>query len=89
MGSDKPYFGDIKPFLDKNEDIGPATWPKLLSILNDVQKFGMLKIDSGLGGAICYHLEGDGPLVLDCFEVIDGVVAGVIANHAPYVEAIA
>ena len=82
--------------MDKNEDISPATWPKLLSILNDAQKFGMLKIE--LASTVdwgeplvkaCYHLEGDGLLVLDCFEVIDGVIAGVIADHAPYVEAVA
>ncbi len=80
------YFGDIKP----------STRPKLLSILNDVHKLGMLKIE--LAATVdwgepfvkaCYHLEGDGPLVLDCFEVIYKVIAGVNANHAPNVEAIA
>ena len=90
------YFGDIKPFLDKNEDVGPATRPKLLSILNDVHKISMLKIELaatvGWGEPFvkaCYHLEGDSPLGLECFEVLDGVIASVNANHAPNVEAIA
>ena len=90
------YFGDIKPFLDRNEDIGPATRPKLLSIMNDSQKLCTLKIE--IAATVdwgepfvkaCYHLEGDGPLVFDCFETIDQVIAGVNAEHTPNVDAIA
>lgn len=57
------YFGDIKPFLESNEDIGPATRPRLLGIFNDSQKLALLRIE--LAATIdwgepfvkaCYHL---------------------------------
>ena len=35
----------IKPFLEGNEDIGPATWPKLLEVMNDSQKLAFLRIE--------------------------------------------
>ena len=38
-------FGDIKPFLLKNTDIGPSTRPKLLNFFEDSQKLKYLKIE--------------------------------------------
>ena len=37
----------------------------------------------------CYHLEGDGPLALDCFETIGQVIASVATENIPNVRAIA
>ncbi len=39
------YFGDLKSFLDSNEDIGPATHPKLLAVLNNSQQLALLRIE--------------------------------------------
>ena len=36
-----------------------------------------------------YSLEGDGPLALKCFEIVDTVSAGIQVAYAPNVEAIA
>lgn len=36
-----------------------------------------------------YKLEGDGPLVLDCYEVIDTVIASIQTANTPNLRAIA
>ena len=36
-----------------------------------------------------YNLEGDGPLVLKCFEVLSTLVADIQVGHYPNVQAIA
>ena len=70
-------FGDIKPFLLKNTDIGPSTRPKLLNFFEDSQKLKYLKIELvavvDWGEAFVkatYNLKGDGPLALTCYETI-------------------
>ena len=90
------YFGDIKPFIDENEDIGPATRPKLLHILSDPQKVALLQIELAatidLGEPFvkaCYFLEGDGPLALYCYEAIETIRASIQAGHMPNVNAMA
>lgn len=62
------YFGDVKPFLEENDDIGPS---KMLDVLQNPQKAALLQIelaitiDAGLPFVqATYYLEGDGPLVV-------------------------
>ena len=71
------HFGDIEPFLKRNEDIGLALWPELLKMVIIVQSLANLKLE--LGAVIdvgehfvksTYTLEGDGPLVFICYEEI-------------------
>ena len=38
-------FGDVRPFLEENEDLSPATRRKLLGTLNDPQKYALLQIE--------------------------------------------
>ena len=38
------YFGDKAPFLNENEDIGPALRPKLLEVLRNPQKSAQLHL---------------------------------------------
>ena len=38
-------FGDVVPFLDRNQDIGPSLRQKLLDILKDDQSLRLLKIE--------------------------------------------
>ena len=70
-------FGFIAPFLQKHEDIGPATQAKLLEILSQTQSLLLLKVELAavidLGEHFVkgtYRLEGDGYLVLSCYEEI-------------------
>ena len=36
-----------------------------------------------------YRLEGDGPLVFECYEVIKGIVAAIQIGNYPNVQAVA
>jgi len=36
----------------------------------------------------CYHLEGDGPLALECYEVIDQISVSVTTESIPNVRAV-
>lgn len=38
-------YGDVLPFLEENEDVGLATQKKMLDILHDPQKQGLLQIE--------------------------------------------
>lgn len=71
-------FGDVEPFLRCNEDIAPATKAKLLSFFTDNEKKSKLKIELAIVidygknfVKATYDLEGDGSLILRCFEIID------------------
>ena len=88
-------FGDVRPFLEKTE-VGPAIRPKLLSILNDPQASSLLKIELAatidLGEHLvksAYRLEGDGPLALECYEIVATLKATIHTGHYPNVQAIA
>ena len=77
-------FGDLELFLRNNIEVSPATRSKLLEILSDQQKCSLLKVElavvSDLGEHFVkstYTLEGDGPLVFDCFEAV------IHFNHYP------
>ena len=89
-------FGDVKRFLDDNEDVGLATRIKLLAILGDQQKNACLQIE--LAAVIdagtplvkaTYNLEGDGPLVLKCHDQISTVLNAITTAHYPNVTALA
>ena len=36
-----------------------------------------------------YNLEGDGPLVLQCYEAVDSLTTAICLAHTPNVKAIA
>ena len=90
------YFGDVLPFLQQNDDIAPNTRAKLLSILNDAQSKCQLLLEMAATVdwgepfvKACYTLEGDGPLALECSEVMEKVSATLHVGHIPNVHAIA
>ena len=98
MGGNGPalvQFGDIELFLQR-EDVGsPATMTRLRNILSDSNKKIYIQIE--LASTIdfgkpfvtaTYNLEGDGPLVLGCYEVIEEVKAAVQSGYTPNVEAV-
>ena len=88
-------FGDVQLFL-QNNDVGPGIRPKLLEILTDTQKQSQLRIELAavvdLGQHFVkatYQLEGDGPIVFECYQVIATLSAVVHTAHYPNVNAIA
>ena len=86
------YFGDVEAFLTENSDVSPATRAKLLTFYSDLNKKVCLHIK--LAAIIDWgepfvkvtcKLEGDGPLVLQCYEVTDTVRATIKAANTPNV----
>ena len=73
-----------------------STQCKLLGIINDPQKLTNLKIElvatTDVGETsvkATYSLEGDDPLVLQCYEVFSSVKASVELAHYPNLNAVA
>ena len=90
------YFGDIKPFLEENEDVGTSLGPKLLAFFHTPQTKSKLHIQ--IAATVdwseplikaCYDLEGDGPLALECYERVDRVLASIATENVPNVRATA
>lgn len=91
-------FGDVYPFLQENQDFAPSTRTKvtkLLSILDDNQKKTKLQleltvvIDAGAPFIQATHkLEGDGPLVLDSYDVIFSLTEAICVAHFPNLTAL-
>lgn len=88
-------FGDLITFLNQEEIGSPATVAKLTSIISDQAKSVYLQIelaavvDSGRPFVTAtYKLEGDGPLALSCFEVIEELEASIHASHTPNLDAL-
>ena len=89
-------FGDMLPFL-RRDDIGSAaTISKLMTFFTDPQKKALLEVE--LAAIIdwgktfvtaTYSLEGDGPLVVDAYEKIETVRAAIRTGHTPNVNAVA
>ena len=89
-------FGEIKPFLENNKDIGPSLRPKLLKMLTDNRTLAFLKaelaavVDAGeVFVSATYILEGDGLLVLKCYEQIERIRAAIRSKYYPNLQAIA
>ena len=89
-------FGDIQPFLTVNTDLDPSTCKKLLIILCDTAKKTLLEIEMSIvvdaGRSLVtatYNLEGDAPLALDCYEVLNTVMLSIRPAHYPNTTAVA
>ena len=89
-------FGDVVPFLAKYPDVAPATNAKLQAFLQDRLKSVHLQLEPASivdwgehFVKATYTLEGDGPLCLRCYEVIDAIYVAIASAHVPNVEAVA
>ena len=89
-------FGDVEPFLDNHKDMAPSLTSKLRSFSQDVQKsvYQQLELAAVVDWGehfvkATYTLEGDGPLGLRVYEVINTIVASIHTTHCPNVQAIA
>lgn len=76
-----------------NCDVVPTLSAKLLSFFQDVQKNVCLKLEVAAmvdwGQHFTYTLESDGPLGLNCFEIINTVRSAIHAAYCPIVQAVA
>ena len=70
-------FGDVLPFLQSHPNFAPATTTKLTQLLSDAQKAVYLQLE--LAAIVdcgekfvkaTYTLEGDGPLVFQCYNIL-------------------
>ena len=98
FGDVEPFLHCNEPFLHCNEDIAPATKAKLLSFFTDNEKKSKLKMELAIivdYGEIfvkaAYNLDGDGPLIWHCFEVIDSLCIAIkrLDSRSPNAEAVA
>ncbi len=89
-------FGDIHPFLTKHSEIGPSLRGKLLDILNSASSVAQLKVE--LSAVIdigehfvkaTYSLEGDGVLMVRCYEEIVKIRAVFSTGYYPNLQAVA
>lgn len=86
-------FGDVQPFLQRNTDFSVA---QLLNILNNSHQLVTLKMELAavvdVGSYFVkatYDLEGDGVLVVRCFDEILKIRAAIHTGYFPNVEAVA
>ena len=89
-------FGDIHPFLMKHREIGHSLRGKLLDILNSASSVAQLKVE--LSAVIdvgehfvkaTYSLEGDGALMVSCYEEIIKIRAVFSTGYYPNLQAVA
>ena len=79
----------------ENDDLRPRTRLRMLTILQDPTKKTHLMIemaavvDAGKEFVkATYNLDGDGALVLECYERVQAVFASIHVSHYPNVDAI-
>ena len=91
-------FGDVQRFIDGmvREKVAPQTSRQLADFFADLNKVISLKLELAalidVGEVFVkatYVLEGDGPLVLSCFETLQGVCNACQNVHLPNVHAVA
>ena len=85
-------FGDVLPFLNQGEIGEPATLSKLIGIQSKnvyLQIELAAVVDAGKNFVkATYNLEGDGPLSLSCFQVIEELEASIHTSHNPNLDAV-
>ena len=91
-------FGDIGRFLIEAEapKVGPQLLPQLQAILSDPVRLINLKLELAITidfgehfVKATYFLEGDGPLVLSCYEKLSAVARACQAPQFPNVHPVA
>ena len=94
------FFGDIAPFLQANPELSPPTNRKLLEMLQipTVKAYMYMYVQIALAAIVdageafvkaTYNLEGDGSLVLGCYEILSTLTASIQVGHYPNVQAVA
>ena len=88
-------FGDVEPFLRSSDDFSGNTRAKLLEYFADSTKMSTLKVE--LASVVdagkpfveaTYKLESDGPIVLECFDVISALDVAIKMENYSNVQAV-
>ena len=83
-------YPEIEMFLKNNPDVAPASHAKLITFFQDKQKNAYLQLE--LAAIVdwgehfvkaTYNLEGDGPLVFQCYEMVDLLTTAVCQVTLP------
>ena len=89
-------IGDVLPFLQQNQDIGPSLRQKLLDTSINPNSVSLLKIEMAIVADVgehfvksTYKLEGDGLLALVCYEEVLKLQSVIQVEHYPNTSAIA
>ena len=89
-------YPEIEMFLKNNPDVAPASHAKLITFFQDKQKNAYLQLELAAivdwgehFVKVTYNLEGDGPLVFQCYEMVDPLTTAIRLSHTPNVTAIA
>ena len=89
-------FGDVEMFLRRHDDQAPSTRAKLLTFFDEPRKkvYLQLELATLVDAALpfvqaTYKLEGDGPLLFDCYDTISSLTTAMQVEHYPNVEAVA
>ena len=88
-------FGDIEPFLRSADDFSGNTRARLLEYFDNPVKLQSLKVklaaivDAGKPFVeATYKLESDGPVVLECFDIISSLSITTKMEHYPNLHAV-
>ena len=88
-------FVDIESYLRTNENVPTCTRARLLEYFNNPQKLIYLKLETAIIVDVgihfvktMYNLEGDGPLMLSCYEKISALSAAIEQMFYPNTQAI-
>ena len=88
-------FGDVEAFIRQDEEFSNNTRAKLTEFFSDNRKLECLKVefaaivDAGKQFVqATYKLEGDGPLVFQCYEIISALSTSVVMENYPNVQAV-
>ena len=78
------HFNDVEVFLSSHSDVAPATMRKLVHVALLTDKKDMLMMELAAVTDVweplvktTYNLEGDGPLAVNCYEVMTDVLTCV------------
>ena len=89
-------FGGVLPFLQSHLNFAPETTTKLTQLLCNAQKaaFQQLElatiVDCGEKFVkATYALEGDGPLLFQCYDIFKSLYASIHTTHFPNLAAVA
>ena len=87
------HFGDMELFLSCQSDVAPATMRKLVALLTDKKDMLMMELAAviDVGEPLVkttYDLEGDGPLALNCYNVMTTVLTSVRTGYYPNVKVV-
>ena len=89
-------FPDVVPFPRENEEIPPANRRHLLEVVDYPEILQELRLELAvlIDARVhfvnaTYYLEGDGPLIISCYERLSAVAQAVAVDHYPNTGAVA